>query len=312
MHGFRKILVAVDTSQGDQPALRRAMRLADQNQATLHIVDVLRDISLAIRLLSSDYAHVHELLIREKQEGLEKLVALCQSHGVSATCELLEGTASSVLLDAVTRGQFDLLIKEAKGVRSIEKVPIGATAQRLLAKASCSIWLTHAPYEQKYQKIVAAINAIPNDQAHAQLNRQILAHAIDLAKFERCGLLIAYAWDLYGANLLKNRLPEREFDHLVEQTRKLHQESFESVLAEFDLHATGPQARLIQGEPSQAITKLCERENANLLVCGTVARWGLAGFMLGNTVDRILRQVECSVLAIKPNNSHSASLQPTQ
>ncbi|MDH5473944.1 MAG: universal stress protein [Gammaproteobacteria bacterium] len=33
---------------------------------------------------------------------------------------------------------------------------------------------------------------------------------------------------------------------------------------------------------------------------GTVGRTGISGFFIGNTADSVLRQVDCSILAIKP------------
>jgi universal stress protein E len=36
------------------------------------------------------------------------------------------------------------------------------------------------------------------------------------------------------------------------------------------------------------------------VVMGTVARTGVPGFIMGNTAETILSQIDCSVLAIKP------------
>jgi nucleotide-binding universal stress UspA family protein len=33
---------------------------------------------------------------------------------------------------------------------------------------------------------------------------------------------------------------------------------------------------------------------------GTVARGGIAGLLIGNTAERMLRKLPCSVLAVKP------------
>ena len=38
-----------------------------------------------------------------------------------------------------------------------------------------------------------------------------------------------------------------------------------------------------------------------LIVMGTVSRSGVAGLLIGNTAEEILRQVDCSVLTVKPD-----------
>jgi len=43
-----------------------------------------------------------------------------------------------------------------------------------------------------------------------------------------------------------------------------------------------------------------KRIEADIVVMGTVARTGVPGFIMGNTAETILNQIDCSVLAIKP------------
>lgn len=300
MSNFKTILVVVDSFVERHAELERAIKLCDQTEVKLHLIGVVKDVSWTVRLLSKDYAHIHELLVQEKVTGLNRLVDHCQSHGVTATGEVLEGLSSQVTLDTAHRIGADLIIQAAKGERSLAQGTLGSSAQRLIRRLPCSIWLTRPTHEPEYQLIVAAVDATPNDSAHAHLNRRILETALELAKRERCKLLVTYAWSLYGSEMLSHRLPASEYEVLMDHNRRQHVDSFEALLSEFDLHATGPDARMIQGEPSSAIPELCEKEKANLLVCGTVARHGLAGLLLGNTAERILNRATCSVLAIAP------------
>ena len=39
----------------------------------------------------------------------------------------------------------------------------------------------------------------------------------------------------------------------------------------------------------------------NLLIMGTIARSGISGILIGNTAERLLPHVPCSVLALKPD-----------
>jgi nucleotide-binding universal stress UspA family protein len=41
-------------------------------------------------------------------------------------------------------------------------------------------------------------------------------------------------------------------------------------------------------------------QGIDLLVMGTVCRTGIAGFLIGNTAEEVLNQVDCSVLTVKP------------
>ena len=57
---------------------------------------------------------------------------------------------------------------------------------------------------------------------------------------------------------------------------------------------------LVKGKPHTAISRFVKNNDVDLLVMGSVARSGLPGFFVGNTAEKILEHVDCSVLVLKP------------
>jgi nucleotide-binding universal stress UspA family protein len=49
------------------------------------------------------------------------------------------------------------------------------------------------------------------------------------------------------------------------------------------------------------IPRVAERVRIDLIVMETVSRAGIAGLLIGNTAEKILHQVDCSVLTVKPD-----------
>ena len=88
MKSFKNILVVVDSTRTEHHELERAMKLAEHGGVKLHLVDIVKDASLTVRLLSRDYLHIHELLVKEKREQLQVLVDHCKSHGIEADGEV--------------------------------------------------------------------------------------------------------------------------------------------------------------------------------------------------------------------------------
>ena len=56
-----------------------------------------------------------------------------------------------------------------------------------------------------------------------------------------------------------------------------------------------------RGEPEAVIPQFVVDHGVDLVVMGTVARRGIPGLLIGNTAERILRKLPCSVLAVKPD-----------
>ena len=50
----------------------------------------------------------------------------------------------------------------------------------------------------------------------------------------------------------------------------------------------------------EAIIRQVRKHQIDLLVMGTVCRTGLSGFFIGNTAEKVLGNVDCSVLTLKP------------
>lgn len=300
---FKNILVVVDATQPEHPELQRAMKLAEHGGVKLHLVDIVKDASLTVRLLSHDYVHIHELLVKEKRDQLQTLVDHCKAHGIEADGEVLAGVSSQETLAAAARTGADLIVRATKGAQSLQAGNLGMSSQKLIQRLPCAMWLAKEGKGTECHKIIATVDATPHDEAHRQLNACIMQVATGLAARERAKLLVCYVWSLYGAEMLRHRLPTSEFESLLELNRRQHRESFEQLLSQYDLHADGPAARMSEGEPSQAIPQLCESEQADLLICGTVARRGIPGLFLGNTAERIVNRVNCSILAVTPASS---------
>ena len=101
--------------------------------------------------------------------------------------------------------------------------------------------------------------------------------------------------------------PKEEITAYVKSVRRYRKASLDKVMGEVTQHlgqdATDylrPQMHLVKGWPSKEIPALAKKIKASLVVMGTVARTGIPGFLMGNTAEAILNQIECSVLAIKP------------
>ncbi len=241
----------------------------------------------------------HEKLADEKRAALQKLADQAQRAGVPATCELLRGNYSQQIIAVAQAMKVDLIVRSAKGTRSQEQGSIGATSNQLLRRSPCALWLTQGDQAAACKKILAAVDATPDDDAHAQLNQSILEQAQELVRREGCELHVVYVWDIYDSELLQDRLPHSEFERMIERNRVCHAESFQTLLKPFGMTVDAPNVHLLRGRPTVAIPELIEASQFDLLVCGTVARAGLTGLVVGNTANRMLSRVSCSILAVR-------------
>lgn len=91
--------------------------------------------------------------------------------------------------------------------------------------------------------------------------------------------------------------------NVFDEARELHHDARERILVELgdaELERP-PEIRVISGSPEPAIMELIEQESIDLLIMGTIGRAGIRGVLTGNTAERLLPRLQCSMLAVKPD-----------
>jgi nucleotide-binding universal stress UspA family protein len=191
---------------------------------------------------------------------------------------------------------------------------LGSIDMRLIRACPCPVAImgSHRPDEGR-RVTVAALDVAPTpggEETNEDLNNRILELALAALAPPGSRLHIIHAWALYGESIMRSpraRVEANELNALLERERATRQEKLEELVANFRSKLTGidadrfePEIHLVKGEPSSAIPSELKRLDADLLLMGTSSRRGLTGFLLGNTAEKILERVSCSVVVTKP------------
>ena len=87
----------------------------------------------------------------------------------------------------------------------------------------------------------------------------------------------------------------------VEEVRQRTAGDLRELAHSFGARLAGVETVNHRGEPEDVIPEFAVAQGIDLVVMGTVARSGVAGLLIGNTAERVLRSLPCSVLAVKPD-----------
>lgn len=310
MQGLTKIIVGVDlpeASEEGEPRLSAATRaaidrgiwLAAQNGAALHFLCVL----------DAPFPKTEDLikdpLATELNESAQRVLAglqeEAQAQGVTATTAVTNGRPWYELIRAVVTTGTDLVITGSRSHSRARRLMFGTTSMKLLRKCPCPVLVLRP--ETRHSDEEPATIVVADD--FSEVGERCLHIAVDLARLCNARLLAVHALELpLERPLLRTGMVEKE----VQKYREERQADAERELLE-RLSATdyrtieaGALTEVSSGPPETVIIDAIERNSADLLVMGTVARGGIPGFLLGNTAERLLPEVDCSVLAIKPHD----------
>jgi nucleotide-binding universal stress UspA family protein len=286
--------------------MKRGVDLARRNQAKLTVIDVIEeDLWVPGEIYGSEqFRELKQLVSKELQKELDIVIEPLRQQGLDVRAKLLFGKPFLEIIREVLRENHDLVMKTAQGEGGLKGMLFGSTAIHLIRKCPCPVWVVKKGENEHYDRIIAAVDPDPSNEQRNQLNRKIMDLATSLANLEQSELLIVHAWSLYGETILRGgagRMDPDEIDRLVREAEVAHRTRLNSLLQEYDLHGLNYRVHLIKGEAGRVIPELAEKKQADLIVMGTLSRSGVAGFLIGNSAEKILYKVDCSVLTVKPD-----------
>jgi universal stress protein E len=133
---------------------------------------------------------------------------------------------------------------------------------------------------------------------------QVLRLGINLANQMNAHLHILHVVEYELQEVCNIGLPDAKQENSRRKVRDQAQEALQALLDKTDYKALGSRLEVhLAGDvilPDVAIQRFIEAHQIHLLVMGTIGRGGVGGIMIGNTTERLLPGVPCSVLAVKP------------
>lgn len=299
MKQFRKILLVLDPEAQQQPALERASELARLHGASLHVLTVLEDLPLELKILmSAPYPRqLQERIELQQRTRIEAWLAPLREQGTDLHLDIQwHRVAFLAIIREVLRHDHDLLIKTTEGTTGAGVFLFHPTDRHLMRKCPCPVWMVKPGPHPAYKRILAAVDPFPDEPVNHVFNARILELAASIAALDGAELHVVHAHQEYDAITLEHL--GVDVDGIEERSLALHRQGLDRLLTNLSVAET--RRHLVLGPPEEVIPKLASREGIELIVMGTVARTGIPGLLIGNTAERILDSVDCSVLAIKP------------
>lgn len=312
---FKDILCVVDIREDCTAAVERAVTLAENNQANLTVVHVVDRMTAGIGMpeggpISADLQSAMEA---SRARDLDRLVDPYRRR-IPIKTKVRSGTGFLEIVRQVLHQGHDLVIKVPEKLAWLDRL-FGSDDMNLLRECPCPVWLVKPQGEKSYRRILAAVDvddAYPPaelDTRHA-LNQQIIEMAVSLALSDFAELHIVHAWQAIGESAMRGAFmhtAEAEIVAYLERVKHRRETSLNELmcgmtgtLGQNAAEYLNPQTHLVKGWARKEIPALAKQLKADVLVMGTVARTGVPGFIMGNTAEMILNQIDCSVLAIKP------------
>ncbi len=300
MDRLKTILAAIDFSPCANDGFAHAIRIAQEHGPETEVV-VLHAVQTLLYNRGWLDAEADALLpttsqLMDQSVGrMQAMVAAC-APSCKVRQEVVAGHALGTILEWCDRMHPDLLVLGAHSTLDAFR-HMGYVASGAIRKATAPVLAVHASSSRAFGRMLVATDFSDTSLA-------ALRHALRVAPTDGCDLEIIHAFPDPWAGVEPpdwHRATVPDFaERYATRVRDQIQEWAKPILAE------KPKVRasftaVQHPKPGQAIVERAKQGACDLIAIGTKGTTNLRELLLGSTAERVLREVPCSVLAVKPD-----------
>lgn len=289
---WQRILVVIDPTHAAQAALEKAARIALAKGCSLelYVCDVQQEIPDS--WAGGNHAVEYRKILRSRaQAQLQAFAQPLLQDGLTVTTRyewhapLERGIGYHVI-----RTQPDLVVKETHPHPLLPEPPSGGTDWHLIQQVPSALLLVHPGNWSTEVRVAAAVDPVHRADRPAGLDRRIVHSGRALADLLRGSL------EVFHVLQTPPHLPEDRVAPEQKAAADAHARSAVERLARTARAAT----HYAEGTVAGGLARLTRERRPDILVMGAVARPRSLQAPPGGEAARILKQVDCDLLVVKP------------
>ena len=302
MNKLKTILLGTDFSLCATAALHQAARLARWNNAKLHTLHVAN--VLAVREYDDVFRVPLMSVEKEPSEYAgERLKQWLLPVGISDGSEAVIGMPLETLLNRIKELDANLLVLGLRGETTLQN-DAGNLALKCLRKAQTKVMLVHERHAGPFRNVVCCVDFSETSREAVEQVRRVGQQDQSQVHFIH---LFSVPWRGLPFHL--------ENEESIHEHDTQYRAMIENRLKEFVGDVSGLRAgfKVIECEGvSHGISEFAQQTSADLIVLGNKGQSTFKAMLLGSTVERLLRELPCSVLVVRPSPESAAEIGANQ
>lgn len=302
MIDYTNILAVVEPERENQPAISRAIELAEKTGAKITALMTIYDFSyeMTTMLSGEEREAMRQAVVNERTAWLKEQLAV-YGQPIEATVEWNNRPYEAIIKYALA-SQADIVVKATRSHDDLRSVIFTPTDWHLVRKCPTPVLLVKEHDWPQDGKIVAAVNVGTEYREHAQLNDRLTTIAQDYAKLLSGHVHLANCYPGTPLNIAIE-VPEFDPESYNASVKNHHLEEMEKHSSKYCIPLDNCHVK--EGLPEKVIPQVASELDAELVIIGTVGRVGISAALIGNTAEHVIDELNCDVLAVKPEGFES-------
>jgi universal stress protein E len=300
----RKILVAVKRLESNSlPAVLKAAQIARAFGAEVELFHALSE-PVYLDLYEADQVGAGRLeneLLTDARRKLEAIADRLRVHSIRAKVSVSwDFPAYEAIVRQALKSKADLIVVQRYGAKHTAPALMQLTDWELVKISPVPVLLVKNPRPYRHPGVLAAVDPGHRFGKTFELDRSILRAGSALSEGLRGKLHAVHAYSALPLFGISPTATVDLIDTMVQQARRRASAKFDRTLGSVKV----PKSRryLLAARPIEAIAETARRTRSAIVVMGALSRSGLSRLLIGNTAERILDELLCDILVIKPSS----------
>jgi len=308
-NAWKRIVVAIrDPQARSSRALRKGAEIARRSGARLYLFHAYGP---PAGLYNTFDTRTVERIVREavasQSKGLERLARALRRRGIDVQTDLVwDLPPHEAVVRFAVRQKADLVVADSRRHGRLARWFLTNTDWELIRHCPCPLWFVKSPTLRPKIQVLAAVDPFHARAKPAGLDDRILQSARQVARLlgGKAAACHAYApptpYLILGDPL--GQVPV-QMPGLPDQVRRYTATVRKALNRLAQRYGIPAAARFVEtGDPATVLPRLTRRLSSDLLVMGAVSRTGLKRLLIGNTAERVIDEISCDVLIVKPDS----------
>lgn len=303
----RPVLVALrDLDRSAVPVLRKAAMLAKALAAPIRLIHVVAVPHSSMALTAASVRGAIAAEMGDRKKDLQKLAASAELRGIKTSiCVRMDYPAADALVREALLHRPQMLLAQSHRYGRFARLWLSNTDWELIRHCPCPLWLSKSNRFSRSSSVIAAVDPLHAHAKPAVLDDIIVRHAVQAANGQRKRVFVVHAYDpgqAAGVGAV-----EAYWIAMSPHERQAYEAALKKQIERLRLKHDIPSGNAIiaTGDPLIQLPRMVRKLGAGLVVMGAVSRRGLQRLFIGHTAERVIDELSCDVLVVKPTGFKS-------
>jgi nucleotide-binding universal stress UspA family protein len=283
MGKYKKILVAVDSSESSKNALHQAFKLANEEKCWITVTSVVPPYEGEIEILG--VKDIRAALRKPCEDALDEVQKIAKTERMLVKTVCQEGEVYERIVDLADAENCDVIVMGRRGLRRIERTLIGSVTARVIGHTQRDVLVVPNGTTVGWKTIVLATDGSKYSAAAAE-------RAIAFAK--------SYGGELKVLSVVD--VPSEFYADAPQAVEDLVRKAkgfVADVKKQAEAAGVSAETFVVEAEAYQAVNNLAQEQKANMIVLGSHGRTGLRRLLMGSVTEAVIGHASCPVLIVK-------------